>query len=211
MNIDRKDAGTSFDLLNRFRNIEIQTPAALKRALSIIFLIAFLFNVGGYYLVLVGLHLQRDRQLTKRLNADLYEAAETVELKIPMVLPYPIYSGEFERVDGRFEYNGEHYRLIKQKLQNDTLHVICLRDHGTRELITMMMRYVQDTIGSDDPNTDQRTLNCISKLIKDFFLQKDMQVVQPSGHLHQLSFPERKQTFIDPVIPVHAPPPRSLG
>jgi hypothetical protein len=45
---------------------------------------------------------------------------ETILLKIPVAVPYQIDSEGYERVDGEFEHQGEFYRLVKQKYQNDT-------------------------------------------------------------------------------------------
>ena len=180
----------------------------MRKGLSLILLIVFLFNVGGYYVVFVGLHFQLDQQLTSRLDNDLYDVEETVELKIPMPLPYPIYSDGFERVDGKFEHKGEYFKLIKHKWEKDTLYVVCIRDHGTRELVSTMINYVQHTLGLVNSSTGHKALNYLSKLIKDFFPQQETKIVHQNGFCVALVNGERPQSFPQPVIPVHAPPPR---
>lgn len=180
----------------------------MKKALAVILLFIFLFNVGGYYIVFLGLHFQLNRQLTARLDQDLYDMEETVELKIPMSLPYPIYSDGFERVDGRFEHKGEYFRLIKHKLENDTLHVVCIRDHGTRELIGTMINYVEQTLGLANTSTDQKAMNYLSKLIKDFFPQEDISLDHQFGFSMLLALVDRAESFVSPALAIHAPPPR---
>jgi hypothetical protein len=180
----------------------------LKRGLSLILLIVFLFNVGGYYIVFLGLHFQLDQELTSRLDNGSYDVEETVHLKIPMSLPYPIHSGGFERVDGRFEHNGEYFRLIKHKWNNDTLYIVCIRDHGTRELVSTMISYVQHTLGLENSGRDQKALNYLSKLIKDFFPQQDIKLLHQNGFSMRLDLGEKPESFSQPEIPVHAPPPR---
>ena len=182
----------------------------MKKGLSIVLLIIFLFNVGGYYIVFWGLHFQLDQQLTSRLDANLYDPAETVELRIPIGLPYPIHSEGFQRVDGRFEHNGEFFKLIKHKLQNDTLYIVCIRDRDTRQLVSTMNNYVQQTLGIMNTNPDQKALNYFSKLIKDFFPQKDTTLLHQDGFSMLLTFAETHESFHQPVIPVHAPPPRGI-
>jgi len=56
-------------------------------------------------------------------------------------LPYPIQQNGFERVDGEFEYKGEYYNLVKQRLENDTLFMVCIRNHQEKRLISTMTEY----------------------------------------------------------------------
>jgi len=166
----------------------------------------FLFNVGGYYIVFWGLSLQNDQELTNRLDANLYVPEETIEIKIPVSLPYPIQSHDFQRVDGRFEYGGEFFKLVKHKLQNDTLYVVCIRDHQARELVNTLTDYVQLT--QDLPGTSQKALNFLSKLTKDFYSQEDIAILHQYGFSMLIPFAERSEYFRQLVIPVHAPPPK---
>jgi hypothetical protein len=128
----------------------------------------FLFNVGGYYIVLWGLRFQADQELTLRIDANLYEPEETIELKIPVVLPYPIQSQDFQRVDGRFEHQGQFYKLVKHKLENDTLFVVCIRDAETRKVVNTIRDYVKLTQDPPAPSSGKTALNLLSKLVKDF-------------------------------------------
>jgi hypothetical protein len=126
----------------------------------------FLFNVGGYYIVFWGLRAHADQALAKKLDAGLYAEAETVELKIPVTLPYPLQQRGFERVDGKFEYKGEHYKLVKQKHAHDTLYVICIRDSQQKKLVKTMQDYVKMT--NDLPSSTDNTLHLFGKFLKDF-------------------------------------------
>jgi hypothetical protein len=180
----------------------------LKRVFAGILLMVFLFNVGGYYIVFWGLRFQSDQQLTARLDANLYDADETIELKVPVALPYPIQSHGFQRVDGKFEHRGEFYKLVKQKLENDTLYVVCIRDQETRELVNTITDYVLLTQALPGENTGQKALNYLSKLVKEFCSQEDLAIVHQNGFTMFMAFTERPQFFPQLVIPVHAPPPK---
>jgi hypothetical protein len=169
-------------------------------------LIVFLFNVGGYYIVFWGLRLQADKQLTTRLDADLYNTHETIELKIPVTLPYPIQQQEFQRIDGRFEHHGEFFKLVKHKLQNDTLYIICIRDHQTKHLVNTMTDYVKLTQAL--PGTSQKALNFLGKLLKDFYSQADIGIALNYGFSMVILFKKTSDSLPDPVIPVHSPPPK---
>src|SRR5688500_16103834 len=101
----------------------------------------FLFNVGGYYIVFLGVRHHHRQELNARLDANLYQDEEIVELKIPITLPYPLQQRGFERVKGKFEHQGELYKLVKHKLENDTLHVICIKDHEEKRLEGAATKY----------------------------------------------------------------------
>jgi len=182
-------------------------PAPLKKVFAIILLVVFLFNVGGYYIVFWGISFGLDQRLNSRLDANQYDEDETVELKIPMTLPYPIKSNGFERVDGKFEHNGEFFKLVKHKLQNDTLYVVCIRDHDTRSLVSTFNTYVKNTLGLT--NTNKKALNFLSKLIKDYFSEDNVKVDRWSGSIADLVFADSPDLFLQIEMPVHAPPPRS--
>ena len=180
----------------------------MKKALSILLLLVFLFNVGGYYIVFWGLRYQTDQELTYRLNTDQYDPSETIEIKIPVTLPYPIQSQEFERVDGRFEHGGEHFKLIKHKLQNDTLYVVCLRDRETKQLTAALTDYVHLTQALPGADSSQKALHFLNKLIKDFYSHDSISMLRQSGYIMDLLFTETPARITQTVLPVLAPPPR---
>lgn len=180
----------------------------MKRALSILLLLVFLFNVGGYYIVFWGLRFQMDQQLTSRLDANSYDPEATIELKIPLALPYPVQSNGFQRVDGRFERNGEFFRLVKQKLEGDTLYIVCIRDRATRELVNTMTDYIRLTQGVRASDTGQKALTYLGNVIKDLFFQRMITVTCPVGCDMEVAFVQRRDLFLQVVMPVQAPPPK---
>ena len=103
----------------------------MRRLVSIFFLAIFLFNVGGYYLVFWGLQYQAEQIAQKKLETATYAGSDEVTLAIPLSLPYPIYQEGYTRVYGNFEYQGVHYKLVKQKIENDNLIVVCFKDEKT--------------------------------------------------------------------------------
>ena len=181
----------------------------MKKGLSIILLILFLFNVGGYYLVYWGLKYHKDQQLTERLDANLYDSEKTVLLKIPLTLPYPIGSQGYQRVDGRFEHNGEYFKLIKNKLQNDTLYVVCIRDHETRQLAKTIKDYVLLTQGLIDTSPTQNAIHFLTKLVKDYCPHDGIKLIHQEGFSMFLQYNTLPENFAQPTLPIHAPPPRA--
>jgi hypothetical protein len=196
----------TFGIQINFRNIDGSNPCSLKKITSIALLLIFLFNVGGYYVVFWALRLHTDHRITYKLDSNQYAPDETIELRIPVALPYPIYTRDFERVDGRFEHGGEFFKLVKHKFQNDTLYIVCIRDHETRELVNTMDNYVELT--QTLPATNQKAWNLLSKIIKDYFSHEGVAMLHQFGFTVPLLFNETPELFLQPVIAVHAPPPR---
>jgi len=138
---------------------------SMKRALSIVLLIIFLFNQAGYY----GIHwiaLQHHQsEILTRLDNNDVAGLETTTLQIPLNVPYPAAAPEYERIEGAFEYHGGHYKLVRQKLENDTLHVVCIRDVNEERLQHALNDFIKL---SHSHTTDTKTLKLINSFCKDF-------------------------------------------
>jgi hypothetical protein len=181
----------------------------LKRIASILLLILFLFNVGGYYLVFWGLKQHADHVLTARLDADLYSKEEAVELKIPLALPYPIQQQGFERVDGKFEHKGEFYKLVKQRVLNDTLYVICIKDRTEKSLDKTMKDYVK--LSNDLPGAANKALNLLGKLIKEYHSGSIIKLSEHTPSLLAVSFADFSTVLITREDKIASPPPKALS
>lgn len=135
----------------------------MKKICSIFLVCLLLLNVLGYYGVFLGLKYRNTVDLTQRLDAEDYATSETVTIKVPLAIPYYM-DTEFERIDGEIEHQGEFYRLVKQKLENDTLHIICIRDVKGKRLKQALADYVKTFShhSSDEP------LKTVPGFIKDY-------------------------------------------
>lgn len=138
----------------------------MRKLISISLILLLLFNVMGYYGLFLGLRYQNTQQFTQRLDAEEYNVAEEVMIKIPMSVPYATDNQEFERVNGEFEHNGEFYRLIKQRLSNDTLYVVCIKDQTSKKINQALTDYVKTF--TDSPGTSHNTVNTLPNFIKDY-------------------------------------------
>jgi hypothetical protein len=121
----------------------------------------------GYYGLFLGLEYRNDRVMVQKLDADEYNAHETVTLKIPIAVPYVFDSPSFERVHGEFQYKGEFYRLVKQRLSKDTLHVVCVKDVQSKHLQRALTSYVETF--TDKPASSTTGSNVFSNFSKDYF------------------------------------------
>ncbi|MCW5909940.1 MAG: hypothetical protein KIT62_02640 [Cyclobacteriaceae bacterium] len=138
----------------------------MKRLFAICMLFLFLLNVLGYYGVLVGLQAKNKQNLLAQFDSDEYERQHEVTIKVPLTVPYATDSREFTRVDGEFEHEGETYRMVKQRLQSDTLYIVCIKDQTSKDIKQALAEYVKSF--SDKPASEKSQSKTLQNLIKDY-------------------------------------------
>jgi hypothetical protein len=97
----------------------------------------------GFYGVFLGLQYQNDLAMSRALDADIYDPANAITLKIPVSIPYVPDESDFERATGQFEHNGELYRKVKQRYAEDTLTVVCVKDNVHKKIDLAITDYVK--------------------------------------------------------------------
>jgi hypothetical protein len=178
----------------------------LKKAGSILLLLVFLFNVGGYYFVFWGLIRTSDQELIQRLDKGLYSAEETIELKIPVTLPYPIQEQGFKRVNGKFEHQGEFYKMVKHKLENDTMYIVCIRDDQQKRLEKTMNDYVKVT--NELPSSSKSTMSFAGKFLKDYEAGVSSEVFQQTGWAMDITGTQQSFELLPAETHISSPPPK---
>lgn len=180
----------------------------MKRSFSILLLSVFLFNVVGYYPVFWGLKYRASMEMNQRLDDDNYNADETVTIKIPLTVPYNTFGQDYERMTGSFEHHGEFFKLIKQKLEKDTLYIVCIKDHKEKQLHAAMTDFIK--LSTDLP-TSQQTLKLLSGLIKDY-IPTTQTVLNQNRKALCLTFGTTPDfSLLTNNLPVPTPPPDLLA
>jgi hypothetical protein len=123
----------------------------------------------GYYGVFLGMQYHNDVTMTRILDANQYDEAQTITVKVPMSLPYMTDDSDFERVDGKFEHEGEVYRLVKQKYVKDTLTVVCVKDFENKRIRQALSNYVKTF--TDQANNANEHSKVSVNFIKDYLPQ----------------------------------------
>ena len=144
----------------------INPKALLKRIVSIFFLCVFLFQVGGYYLVFWAMEHTHNAQLLQRLDANDYSSQDAIVISVPLNLPYPVSSDGFKRINGEFEKDGQSYKLVKQKWQNDTLFIVLLKDKENTRLSAVFNDFTK--LSHSLPVSSKKAMTFLTKLHKDF-------------------------------------------
>jgi hypothetical protein len=138
----------------------------MRKLASILLILLLLFNVLGYYGLFLGLNYQNKQQLIQRLDLADYNESEAVTLRIPISIPYAIDAKEFERVDGEFEHQGEYYHLVKQRLSQDTLYIVCIKDNNSKRIHQALEDYVKTF--TDNPAGGTNSVKVIPTFIKEY-------------------------------------------
>ncbi|HMJ68621.1 MAG TPA: hypothetical protein VK508_06990 [Cyclobacteriaceae bacterium] len=126
-------------------------------------------NTLGYYGVFLGLQYQNSLAMTRQLDADRYDELQTVTIQVPLSVPYMYNDADFKRAEGTFEYNGESYRLVKQKYSNDTLTMICVRDTENERIQDALSDYVMSF--TDNAGDEHQGSTLTVSFIKDYLPQ----------------------------------------
>ncbi|MDH4088826.1 MAG: hypothetical protein OEV74_01030 [Cyclobacteriaceae bacterium] len=178
----------------------------MKKLFSILFLLIFLFNIGGYYLVFWGVRSQAKKDLLHRLDADEYSSKDLIVLTIPISLPYPIHQDGYERVDGEFEYQGEYFNLVKQRLENDTLFMVCIKDRHEKNLVEAFNEYA--SLANDLPSGAKHTMDLFGKLFKDYSTTAFATSASGKGWCQLIPCITEQFPLIQKNYPIHTPPPK---
>ncbi len=144
--------------------------------------------------------------LTQRLDNDDYSDEETVTIKVPMALPYHIDSETYERVDGEIEHDKEFYRLVKQKLEKDTLYIVCIKDHDSKRIKQALSDYVKTF--TDKPADSKQTTKSFAGFIKDFLPSTTDITPATSGWNYSVALTNFSDSFRSRSIAVISPPPQ---
>jgi hypothetical protein len=169
----------------------------------------FLFNIGGYYIVFFGLRFHSDIQIQQRLESNQLSSEETLLLKIPMPLPYSTGEKDFEYIKGNFEHKGEFYKLLKQKHENDTLYIVCLKDHKEKSLVRKMIDY--GNLSNDLATHSKKTQNILSKLLKEYEPLHEQSMTHNTGWTMRLTYAHLISVLTPFERSVQSPPPRQLS
>ncbi len=145
--------------------------------------------------------------MQQKFDNDNYDEANTVTLKIPITLPYPVYTNGFERVNGEFEYEGLHYKLVKHKLEGDTLHIVCYKDYQSKRISTAIQDFSKI---SSDTTSPKSPLHSSGKLISDYDVTLLGEITSGYGWMASLPLTSHFFPLLDQTTPVFSPPPDQL-
>ena len=99
----------------------------MRKTAAILLLMLIVFNTIGYKLWFNYAMQKADIALEASLDKNNFNQKDLFTLKIPLNLPYQNIGASFERIDGEITVNGESYKYVQRKVQNDTLYLQCIK------------------------------------------------------------------------------------
>ena len=115
---------------------------------------------------------------------------------------------QFERVDGDFEYQGQFYKLVKQKLSKDTLYVVCIKNQDKKQLFDALTEYIK--LSNDLPSTSKQALKLWGSIVKDYLPNESIGLAQSLGWSVVNEFGrDQLLAFTSPSTLVISPPPEA--
>ena len=184
---------------------------SVKRILSIVLVVVFLFNVIGYYGIYVAMLSQARTALDEKIDNDQYKADQTVTIKVPLALPYPVQQDEYQRVQGDFEHQGEFYKLVKQKYSNDTLYVVCIKNVEEKKAAKIFSDLAKLSTDQSSSATNNQNAKTIVNIIKDYNpVVEQIQFAPRQAIELSISFTFFSTNILSQDITVFSPPPESI-
>jgi hypothetical protein len=121
-------------------------------------------NTIGYYSFLVLVKEQMGSQLTRKIASGAPEPGGDMIVKIPLAVPYPTGSEEYEAAEGEFTYEGSVYKVLKQRHYNDTLYVVCIHDDKATQVSNQIKELSHAFAGEGShPGTGLKLIDSLSK------------------------------------------------
>jgi hypothetical protein len=104
------------------------TNNTLRKIASITLLLILLFNIIGYRAWFYFAEQKADAAMESRLDKDQYDNSELLSFTIPLNDPYLSEQTSFERTAGEINLQGNTYKIVKRKVSDGNLVLLCLPD-----------------------------------------------------------------------------------
>ena len=180
----------------------------MQKSVVILLLFTFLFYIIGYKMLFMGLQYNADLKMGKRLEESAYQKDQSITLKIPISLPYQIHQSGFRKASGKFEYNGEYFNLVEQKIEGDTLYAVCIKDAFKTALSEKMSNFEKAV--HNWPNTSDKAHSLISTLIKDYLPTHSIQARGSMGWILSFDYQAIHSKLFGRTIALESPPPELI-
>lgn len=135
-------------------------------------------NVVGYYGLFVGLEIKRDAEMSHKFDSEPVDESQLTTIIIPITIPYATDSRGYERVDGKFEYNGEFYRMFKRRITGDAIYLICMKDQQTKQMNKALVDYLKTY---SDKTSDSKPHTTIFKSFIKEYLSHSLSITNQSS------------------------------
>jgi hypothetical protein len=116
----------------------------------------------GYYEVLMVIEKQHLDKVVNKITEYESEISGNLLLRIPMPMPYGHDDDAYARTYGEIVFEGQVYQFVKQKLYQDTLYVVCLKDYQTTQVRDAISDYSKSFAGKDQKSDNNQKGSVVS-------------------------------------------------
>lgn len=129
-------------------------------------------------------------------------------LEIPLKAPYLANQEEFQVANTRFEKEGEYFRVIKQRYQNDTLQLVYVPDTARQVLDLTVKKWISSLMDEDAPQ--EQSGKTFAKLFaKDYLPTVILDFSSPAALVFEQAAAEFLTTpYQGPFFALDSPPPQ---
>lgn len=138
----------------------------MRRALSLCFATLILFNTVGYCYVLNWLQGDVERKATELIDEHISEISGNLIFTMAVTELYQAAMTEYTRIEGEFTFEGESYRMVKQRVQGNLLYVVCVKDDMTDIATDKINELMAAVAGQPSKGSDANGVKVMSALLK---------------------------------------------
>ena len=187
----------------------------MRKTAAILLLMLIVFNTIGYKLWFNYAMQKADIALEASLDKNNFNLQDLFTLKIPLNLPYQNIGSSFERIDGEITVNGESYKYVQRKVQNDTLYLQCIKHTEKINLEHKSNDYfgkVNDIAGNSDAKRMPGKNNSVLKFSNADFISNEIIACTHISNLpvHNLYFNNSAVNFTSIHLQKLIKPPQSV-
>jgi hypothetical protein len=136
-------------------------------------LVLMVFNTVGYY----GILLIMECRMSDEMTALLDENGDEINGDLLLTFPLEVYtpdSPNYERTTGELNYEGQVYRLVKQKRYHGMLYMICVKDDNSTRVRAAMGEF-SNTFTNQQPDNTGSAVKLVVSFAK-YCIQTDQTV-----------------------------------
>jgi hypothetical protein len=136
------------------------------------------------------------------------ENGEYVIFKMPFALPYQSDWPQSRTVEGKIQHGDEHYQMLEQVIEHDTLYMICKTDENARFRFMELAEHVNQHIKETSPELPQKTHFLLKSFLKEYTALKRPHIVFILEWLIAQPQFYYRLTLLDCLMDIALPPPK---
>jgi len=177
----------------------------MKKILSILFLVVFVYNLAGFFIVFKFEQYAVKSDIKSLLRKNIPDS----KFEMIRISNAEIISGtsDFRYLDdnNEFFYKGRLYDIARSSNDGTTTVFYCINDKNEEQLFTQLEEHIQRNSDQNIPGKSQ-TANLLKGMIKDYILHKS--AVLFSFTNSDVIFCEKQQCLSEQFTSVFTPPPK---